>query len=423
MAATKPTSVPYWATDNLNVTEPNAAMKALGSAYGTTANSSWDNWLKKTTGEWIEWISERFDDKFFTGTPVSDSLAIKCPGDDTLAISINPSEGLNIPKPLFVDLVNWTNDASPALKLRRDKELGRVAPALEVIADVDGQTTPVSFWGSQGILVTAHGNGIDVSSNTTGIKIVQSLTGVDISSGGVGVKIDSGTDGLDIDAEGNGIMVASTAVGGWGVYASSGSGSSAVGLYGNSADGYGVYASSNLGHALRAVSNGNPAGAGGTTPVLIDPQSSMPNSGNRPNGSLQVFDGSGDDYGKIIYFMDDSAKKVVTEDNPKAAQAYGKINTNGAGSVSFDVLGDYNIASVSLPGGTNRIRVTFTNAMPNDKYVPVLTTHNVSGGFACTMSITTTYFEFEVFDQASGMQSPASTSLEVRFSVFGGIAS
>jgi len=87
MAATytKPTVIPRWADDDLNVTEPSEAKKDLGWIVDDVPPSSYENWKAKLIGEWIKWLDERFAD----GSDENE-LVIKYPesGDDAITLRL-----------------------------------------------------------------------------------------------------------------------------------------------------------------------------------------------------------------------------------------------------------------------------------------------------------------------------------------------
>jgi len=62
MAETKPTKIPRWADDDLNVTEPSEAKKDLGWIVDDVPPSSYENWKAKLIGEWMTWLNERLAD-------------------------------------------------------------------------------------------------------------------------------------------------------------------------------------------------------------------------------------------------------------------------------------------------------------------------------------------------------------------------
>lgn len=73
---TKPTKVPFWALTTANISEPSSGEKDDGWVLNSTPPSSYDNWLKKTSSEWLDWINNRFFDgsdaeHMIIGTPIA----------------------------------------------------------------------------------------------------------------------------------------------------------------------------------------------------------------------------------------------------------------------------------------------------------------------------------------------------------------
>ena len=58
----KPTIVPNWATTTGNIAVPSAGRRNDGWLTNEKPPSDIENWNKRTTGEWLEWIDERLDD-------------------------------------------------------------------------------------------------------------------------------------------------------------------------------------------------------------------------------------------------------------------------------------------------------------------------------------------------------------------------
>lgn len=91
---TKPTVVPNWATTSGNVSIPSAGKRNAGWASTEIPASDIENWNKRTTGEWLEWINERFGDGIS-----ADELSIISP--------FSLSEMMSISE----DLWKWTSAA------------------------------------------------------------------------------------------------------------------------------------------------------------------------------------------------------------------------------------------------------------------------------------------------------------------------
>lgn len=58
----KPTVVPNWATTSANIAVPSAGKRNDGWLSTEIPASDIENWNKRTQGEWLEWIDERFAD-------------------------------------------------------------------------------------------------------------------------------------------------------------------------------------------------------------------------------------------------------------------------------------------------------------------------------------------------------------------------
>lgn len=58
----KPTIVPNWGTTTGNIAVPSAGKRNDGWLTNELPASDIENWNKRTTGEWLEWIDERFAD-------------------------------------------------------------------------------------------------------------------------------------------------------------------------------------------------------------------------------------------------------------------------------------------------------------------------------------------------------------------------
>lgn len=80
----KPTTVPNWATTSLNVSVPSAGKRNDGWLSTEVPASDIENWNKRTQGEWLEWIDERFADG-----ATADELVIRSPAttDEMLKLS------------------------------------------------------------------------------------------------------------------------------------------------------------------------------------------------------------------------------------------------------------------------------------------------------------------------------------------------
>lgn len=68
--ATKPTSLPVWATDADTTLEPSAGQKAAGFTIATRPPARWMNWLLNTIYGWCAYLS----DGLFTATGSSDAV-------------------------------------------------------------------------------------------------------------------------------------------------------------------------------------------------------------------------------------------------------------------------------------------------------------------------------------------------------------
>lgn len=81
---TKPTVVPNWATTSGNIAVPSAGKRNLGWVNKEEPASDIENWNKRTQGEWLEWIDERFADG-----ATADELVILSPAttDEMLKLS------------------------------------------------------------------------------------------------------------------------------------------------------------------------------------------------------------------------------------------------------------------------------------------------------------------------------------------------
>jgi len=56
--ATKPTSLPTWATDAGTTVEPSAGQKAAGFSVGTRPPARWWNWLMNVVYQWCNYVNE-----------------------------------------------------------------------------------------------------------------------------------------------------------------------------------------------------------------------------------------------------------------------------------------------------------------------------------------------------------------------------
>lgn len=56
--ATKPTDLPRWGTDATNESNPASGQKDTGWTTGQVAVSSYENWLKRVTYEWISYLND-----------------------------------------------------------------------------------------------------------------------------------------------------------------------------------------------------------------------------------------------------------------------------------------------------------------------------------------------------------------------------
>lgn len=84
--AQKPTDLPQWGTAQTNDTEP-VTQKASGWASNGDLISSFDNWFKRLSYQWLEWVSGVF------GTPDADSLTISNGSSQTATLD---SAGLDV---------------------------------------------------------------------------------------------------------------------------------------------------------------------------------------------------------------------------------------------------------------------------------------------------------------------------------------
>lgn len=211
----KPTIVPNWATTSGNVSVPSAGKRNDGWLSTEIPASDIENWNKRTTGEWIEWIDERFADgpgELTIGTIIVVAAANYAVGVDTdtfiLDDGVNPAvtfvydDDSSVVETATLRAIDHTGTESVSVMRTATESAINTAPTLDITALVvagvvtltndatedAGNIAIVETVVDAGFLVTGMSGGVDVDDT---IEIIDPATATAIAVlSGFGVKFE-----------------------------------------------------------------------------------------------------------------------------------------------------------------------------------------------------------------------------------------
>lgn len=206
--ATKPSSVPTWATFGADIAEPTTGRKELGHVHGESPTAQEENWFKNLVYQWAAYLR----DGAFTGNHTFGGT-VGITGATTLTGLATCNGGALIPSGQTLD-VNGVVDFAGATSLKfpaRTKQLDVSAGQViigngSVVAGFAASVTPTAFVVPVHIDVGDRITGIRVyyernSGSTVGLSLVEVALATDVASNLVVKNIASGTGAANTDLQ------------------------------------------------------------------------------------------------------------------------------------------------------------------------------------------------------------------------------